>query len=690
MSDTHPQATTPETTPDRFQLLEMSLPAWVEALLQVIAAILPREIGGQLAWEALQRACKPLPAMPEWQSLPEATKNIVRAAKDAKLAEIRAAEAVPVTQRQAAPVVHDAPNAAPVEATPAAPRPVMASWCKIRRGTHAGDWGARIQRRAGDSFRAPVAGDVVLVERRNGSAQPKRVSAVVQSFEDQGSGPAWLCAVEDAPEGARATLLHAMQTRQAIPVVMDAPAPIDAAPVNSELAAEDNALAQDLALAAGESAANAAAQASGSLAAGTMRGVGFSTAAGYVQALANGVKAGTAETYKSTLHTQYGYTTAQIDALTVTIIPESTLPVGPGIVHEATGPGIFSLPPSERRFKVGESKTKASVQRLISERDFIAGAVAEGSMLQVSWTGAGSTTLGKVRAALAEIGREHDAPTAPSAERHAGHAVDSLRSAEWDTARLRGALPDGVAARWQVGRKATARTAKAGDAYGEIALVVSLHDDDTLSFDGLPSLAEAVRGHYTKATAFETLKSDALTPWLSSLLRSTHKAVKRGHVMYVPGGQANAARALVEAIGKCWGDHETIPVTTGKDLMRSLTRGLTDEVAALEQDYDVKTEAARDSAEKKARKQAAERRLTGTHGEDALVKRARELATCTAHNANTILSKLGLVAARVDGYAVALGDDSVKDIKARITALRASLVNLADDTALRAEMLELT
>lgn len=700
-----PESTTPAPDSDRFSLLEMSLPAWIEALLSVISAILPREIGAQLAWEALQRACKPLPAMPEWQTLPEATKNIVRAAKDAKLAEIRAAEHAPVvasaTVPQVIPVVHDAPAVAPATApvvnttAPAAAAPVMASWSKIRRGQYAGDWGVRVQRREHEMFRAPVVGDIVLVERRNGPTQPKRVAAIVQAFDDNGSGPAWLLAVEDAPSGARATLMHA-QTRQAIPTIPAAPAPVEApaeltAPVNSELAAEDNALAQDLALAAGESAANASAQASGSLAAGTMRGVGFSTAAGYVQALANGVKAGTAETYKSTLHTQYGFTTEQIDALTVTIIAESTLPVGAGIVHEATGPGIFSLPPEQRRFKVGESKTKADVRRLLSERDFIAGAVAAGSMMQASWTGEGQSTCEAFNAKLAPLGLGHFAPTPSSAIRYAGDAVAALRGRDYDTTRLTSAdLPAGINARWLVGRKLSGAAIKAGDAYGTALLVVSLHDDETISFDGDATLAATVRATYDAATAKETLRSNTLTPWLSGLLRNYFRGVKRGHVWYVPAGCADEARKLIEAIAPLWGDHELMPVTTGKDLMRSLTRGLADEIAALEKDYDEKTDAARDSAEKKARKLAAERKLTGTHGEDALVKRARDTATCTAHNANTILSKLGLVAARIEGYAATLGDDSVAGLKDRIATLRSALMLHADDTALRAEMLELT
>lgn len=80
----------------------------------------------------------------------------------------------------------------------------------------------------------------------------------------------------------------------------------------------------------------------GSLATGTMRGVGFSDAAGYVTALQNGVKLVTAEMYKSTLQHTYQYTPDQIAALTVTIIPEGTgtIDANPTIVtHD--GPDVF-------------------------------------------------------------------------------------------------------------------------------------------------------------------------------------------------------------------------------------------------------------------------------------------------------------------------------------------------------------
>ena len=57
--------------------------------------------------------------------------------------------------------------------------------------------------------------------------------------------------------------------------------------------------------------------------------------------------------------------------------------------------------------------------------------------------------------------------------------------------------------------------------------------------------------------------------------------------------------------------------------------------------------------------------------------------------ANGIMGRLAIVAARVDGYAAALGEESVAAVKQQIAALRLTLEPLADDAALRTAMLEL-
>ncbi len=342
-----------------------------------------------------------------------------------------------------------------------------------------------------------------------------------------------------------------------------------------------------------------------------------------------------------------------------------------------------------RALRATQTETRAQVQALLNEKTLIAGAVAAGSMLQVSWAGGGQTTLGKVREALAAIGREHDAPEAPSVVRHAGRAVESLKSREWDTARLpSNGLPNGIKARWLVGRKLTGANVRAGESYGHAELIVSLTEGGALTFDGDAVLAGSVRSHFAAATARETLKSEDLTAWLGKKLRDRHYAVKRGVHFYVPGGQAEAARALCEAIAKLWGDHDQIPVTTGPDLLRALTRGLADEVAAIEEGLTKDTALAAERAATKAREEATKRGAS-PEAIEADAQFAARRATVSPVVAARIMRELATVAARVDGYAVVLGEASTVAVKALIRTLRDRVEPLCTDGDIRASMLEL-
>lgn len=356
--------------------------------------------------------------------------------------------------------------------------------------------------------------------------------------------------------------------------------------------------------------------------------------------------------------------------------------------------GIFERPASQRVFRVAETQTASQVRSLLGERDFIAGAVAaEGGMLQTSWDGGvrSQTTVAALTDALISIGREADAPGVPSAEAYTGDAVASVSSSRGSISRRLPSrnLADGISAQWQIGYAGIAGEVRAGDSFGSVALVVSLRDDDTLAFDGDLALANAVRSHYATSTAKEILRSDVLTAWLQRLLRRRHGAVKRGRVWYVPSGQAEAVEALIEAIQPLWGDHETIRVTTAKALAKSLSRGLSDELAKVAKDFADATALAKAAARTKAIKKAGEvhqatESYIAVEGEAAFKR-----ATVSSVVAARLLRDLGTVAARVAGYEVAIGSDAVAPCKTEIEALRSALMTLTDDTSARAAMLEL-
>lgn len=684
--DTMPTNTDPSV--DRFALLDLDLPdsgpvlpAWAANVIAAIRAIV---LGltvetADAAFQALALAIEPARAQPDGPA-----RLAVRTAKDAKLTEINAVRRAALAAR-VAPKAEPATPAPTVEqpipviaTAPAAPREFSARWAKLPDG----EWGARLDIPSTHIGTTVTVGDVINVRNAAGTSV-KRLHFVSKASNG-------ICVVSKDPPSIPPAALAAAS---ALAATMAPAADVEA--LAESPAAAEPTLTQALGAIASEASANANAGTQGSMAGGQMAGVGYTTAEGYTRALANGVKAATAEEYKRILRGTYGYSSEQIAALTVSIIAESTLPVGPGIAHVPTGPSYADMTPAQRRAvrRVGE-ETRAKVKALLDEGQLIAGAVAAGSALQVSWTGAGTTTLGKVRAALAQIGREHDAPSAPSAVRHAGRAVDSLRSSEWDTARLpSAAVPNGTKAQWVVGTKISGRALQIGEGYNKAALIVSLSDSDVLTFEGDAHLAARVREHYHTATAEEILKSEDLTAWLGDVLYRTHYAVKRGHLWYVPGGQADAARLLTETIGTLWGDHERIPVTSGPDLMRALTRGLNDECAAIEAGLVKDTDAARTRAREAVivanAKQPAHRRLS-----EAACEAEAELAAKRAHVspvvAARIMTELAGIAARVDGYTMVLGEDATKAVKSKLAALRDQVEPYCTDGALRASMLELT
>lgn len=641
-------------TAERIDLLELDLPpAPPSPVVAVVMAIQAITVGTTLpeleaAWDRLAAAIAPAKAWPEG-----ADKAAVRAYMEEKRDAIKAARAAVQAPR--------------VIATPAA-RPLVGTWERVKTGPHADSWAARIAAEL-----APTVGEVVVVSRRDGSRRDHYIAELLHTVDN---GAAILCLATREPAVAAAAT-PPMHAEQSIPVVTDAPeAPV--ATIESALGAI-----------ATEGASNAATATAGSLASGARRIVGFSDPAQYLAALRVGVPTSATRTEYIRLARQAGLA---FDESTLPpagdTLAANNLPVGVGTTYTPVGRRYEDMTRAQRAAlrKVG-NETRAKVAAAISESTIIAGAIAAGGMLQVSWVGGGTTTLGALRTALATIGREHDAPKAPSQERHAGRAVDAQKSMSLDTARLPAAdLPDGISARWLVGRKLTGAAVKAGGAYGHALLTVNLSDGGVLTFDGDQAIAESIKAHYATATAGEILRSEDLTTWFGTTLRDTHYSVKSGTHWYVPAGEADAARALSECLEKLWGDHDRIAVTTGKDLMRSLTKGLDNELADLAKEYARETATATARAADKARKEAIEagreesRRNTRRGAApftdaqiELLGERAHAAATAkgamvTPHVGARMLVDLAKIGAKVTGYQTVLGEESTATLEAQIAA----------------------
>lgn len=398
-----------------------------------------------------------------------------------------------------------------------------------------------------------------------------------------------------------------MAARAVAPVVSAVESgPVFAAPV-AELVAELTAIGT-------AGAANAAVQALGSLRTGELRGVGFSTKDGYINAIRHGVKAATHTSYLATLRTQYGLTSADIAALELPgPMAETQLPVGAGIKHVPTGPSVFDLPREQRQFKVGApSETVQEVTRKLDRTDLIAGAVAEGHGVLVCWSGAqrrgamharSQITRGKIVAALESIGRADLAPNAKSAHAQAGRAVQALSARGYDVkAATRESCPElqPGQCRWTIGK--VNHAGAVGTEYGTIALTVTL-TDGVLAFDGDETVAAIVLSDFNARTAGDVYQGADVTLWLGSILRRKHAAVEYGMGWYVPAGQRVAATALCAALaetgfGTSWvggNGRPALPIATCDELRDGILRGLTEEVETLLDRLATEREAARET-----------------------------------------------------------------------------------------------
>jgi hypothetical protein len=170
---------------------------------------------------------------------------------------------------------------------------------------------------------------------------------------------AWFCLRRNL-----AALADAIAERPSLvrPTVAPVAAPV-AAPSGHDLAGALGAISA-------EGASNAAGSGAGSMAGGQLAYAGFTSAAGYVTALANGVKAGTAESYRATLRSRFGYTPEQLAALQVTIIAESALPVGAGITHAPTsGVSVADMTREQARAHFAALNPAAKAQAAVKAQE---------------------------------------------------------------------------------------------------------------------------------------------------------------------------------------------------------------------------------------------------------------------------------------------------------------------------------
>jgi hypothetical protein len=520
----------------------------------------------------------------------------------------------------------------------------------------------------------------VCITKRNGEQHDRVVTHVWW-----GEGSAALVSVGEIP----ATPSPSPTTRQAIPVVTEPAAtpaayaaPVTAAEQTGSIVEALGAVAQDARVGA----------TSGSLANGTMRGVGFSSADGYVTALANGVKRATADGYLATLRGSYGYTDAQIAALTVTIIPEAAPGSRPALAHEirtirpdvnaadmtpAERRALWSLTPGQLREREAAKKSnEEALTRLISLT-----AKKSGSIVSLGAARHGATaTLAECEQAVTAIGRKDLAPRAKSAKAQFGDIMGRFSRGglkAWAARRSQTeSWPAEVVSRWIVG--ALDGSGNLGS-LGEKQIVAELLRDGQIRFTGgSAEQRERVQTEYQLRRNEQTLDATDLRDWIVTTIEREWHAATWASNYFVPGSAEDHAplHAFIKAIGALAGRSiEVAYLQDARGFAGGIARGQLDDVARLGRELDVAEEAARKQARANATKEGADPELAAAR------------AVPSAEVAATLHKKCDELAVKIDGYALLVGDE-IKPVKAALDALRAR-IPAADASAMRAAMIEL-
>lgn len=434
---------------------------------------------------------------------------------------------------------------------------------------------------------------------------------------------------------------------------------------------------------AAQGVSNAVVQGAGSMAGGQLAGVGFTTREGYITAIRNGVRNATYQGYLQTLRTQYGMTTADINALGLPgPMAETVLPNGAGIKHTPTGPSVFDRPRAERAFVVGPKETPVErVDVALKSTDLVAGAVAEGHHAIVAWEGTSGTTRGALMEALTSIERQGWAPKAPNARAQAGSAIASLSSAGLLVRAMRKGEESGLATGehvWTCGL--VNHTGQVGQQFGQVTLRFKL-SGAVLSFEGPANVGAAVVANFEGRMAAELFKSSDVTGWLSRTVRWRLDGVRFGALGWlVPARNVAAAKQLCEAVqaaGFGGGWVTGLPVATSDQLRDGIANGLVDEV--LETHNRIRAE-----------------RATVVAARDAAIATAASMAPCkerfdaaaSAHGmpqdigktrAESMLKELRAIGGRVVAYGQILGEQRVERAQRTIRDAIVELEGIAGD-----------
>lgn len=299
------------------------------------------------------------------------------------------------------------------------------------------------------------------------------------------------------------------------------------------------------------------------------------------------------------------------------------------------------------------SSDTLNLSNRIGHGNLVAGAAAEGHGALTDWLGRGARTGASIAGIVGDIIPESWLPAPKDAPVQLGRAMQSVAGIHHIAKPVRKSADPEVRAtetwlaRWILVTMPRAQGVVAGQPYGDIVLVATLHGDQEagirLTCETEPTddptaaiergdLCIALRTAYTALVSAQVHQASDITRWLGYTLRRRLNAVRYGRSYYLPTETRAQAEQLVNAFrSDGWGAnwmYPALPVATTGQLSLGLALGLALDVTELADDLGIARRAARD-----------EGRLDV--GPRAL-KTARE--------------KLDIIKARINFYADRLGD----------------------------------
>lgn len=279
----------------------------------------------------------------------------------------------------------------------------------------------------------------------------------------------------------------------------------------------------------------------------------------------------------------------------------------------------------------------------------VAGAAAECHGVLVGWSGRGDLTQEALFTIADKAGIPRQwCPRAKDAAVQLTRAVRAAAGSQYNAEQARRDEESDWSSRWMLVTRTVAGdlAPTAGAAYGEIALVVTLHETVSgpeLVFDSDNSLLiEKVRSEFRARIASARYVAADVTKWLGEILRFRLDAVRYGGNWYVPRTSRALAESICETLRESgWGTEwitPALPIATSSQLALGVSFGLEKEVDDVIADLVAARKSARDA------------------GRDDIGTRAAE----------TFMVRLRAVGERVIAYSYHLGADLEANVRNRI------------------------